>query len=224
MPLPADKVSTLLTIKANEEAKGRVSLHCAGCRKWVAQLHGIGSSCALHATARPISGVFLTSTALRLHSLRLHPAVLPSPQSRQARGPALFRETALDTHATAPPEYFGPRVVPERKEYSTRISSGEDAVHKRRLLGGAWADAGGRAHAGGLIWAQLGMVLWRAVPSVRFNGHRFLSTDPCGNRTAGPYPRPSPPPTHFPCRPSLTVAVHALLVVGLPRGQATRGP
>ncbi len=91
--------------------------------------------------------------------LRLRSAVLPFSQSRQARGPALFRETALDTHATAPPEYFGPRVVPEKKEYSTRISSGEGAVNKRPLRCRAWLAQ----EEGSMRVAQLGPNRYGAV-------------------------------------------------------------
>ncbi|GLC41378.1 hypothetical protein PLESTB_001018200 [Pleodorina starrii] len=66
MPTAGEQIGKLLTIKANEESKGR---------------------------------------------------------SRHPRAPAIFRETSLDTHKTAPPEYFGPSIVPERKEVPTRLNS-----------------------------------------------------------------------------------------------------
>ncbi|PNW87427.1 hypothetical protein CHLRE_02g145850v5 [Chlamydomonas reinhardtii] len=45
-------------------------------------------------------------------------------RSQHARAPAIFRDTALDTHKSIQPEYFGPSTVPEKKEFSTRLSSG----------------------------------------------------------------------------------------------------
>ena len=53
-------------------------------------------------------------------------SVLPcAPQGVYARAPALFRDTAMDTHKSSAQEDFGPRIVPEKKlGYTTRITSG----------------------------------------------------------------------------------------------------
>ncbi|KAG2437218.1 hypothetical protein HXX76_005881 [Chlamydomonas incerta] len=58
-------------------------------------------------------------------------------RSHHARAPAIFRDTALDTHKALLPEYFGPSVVPEKKEYSTRLSSGQTrsvTKHQRKAM------------------------------------------------------------------------------------------
>lgn len=110
MVLTSEQRTYYETLKAKEEAKGRVRCHGITPR---ALIRGFSAACQ-HAcgmcvwAARCILTWFNRSLCL---------------QGLSQRAPAIFRTTALDTHGTMPVEDWGPRHMPEPRDPSSyRVS------------------------------------------------------------------------------------------------------